>query len=153
MATTIPQGDYGIASVQTDAYQDIELFAGDTPAVVTMSYTASSDLVTEYAGATLPAWSPVHVTIAGAVETATFSTSKPANAITVFPIIPEEGGKISVYRAGMFNPEAINWVALSDVDAPYAEQSEQVRGQLTNMAFANASDHQIYFKAPFYGRA
>ena len=154
MATTIPQGDYGIASVQTDAYQDNELFAGDTPAVVTQSFKVGADLAADLAGGIFPAWTPVYDDASGNVAKASMidGDARPANGITVFPVETVEGNAVSVYKAGTFNLEALTWDSV-DGTTPYSEWTDEIKAAYVASAFTAANDHQLYLKLPFYGRA
>ncbi len=154
MATTIPQGSYGIASVQTDAYKDKELFAGDTPAVVTQAAKVGADLAADLAGGVFPAWTPVYVDGMGNVAKASMidADARPANAITVYPVEGVEGNALSVYKAGTFNLEALTWDSV-DGTTPYSEWTDEIKESYVASAFTAVSNHQIYLKQPFYGRA
>src|SRR5690625_6272589 len=57
MATNIPYADYGVPTVQHDAFTQVELFAGDTPLVVT-DYGVVTGALATYG---IPAWTPVVV--------------------------------------------------------------------------------------------
>lgn len=133
--------DYGIAGVQTDSFTATELFAGDTPAVVT-DYAIVGALGT----AGIAAWTPVHVDPATrAITLAVAGSVDPKddvmpNAITVYPVPANTGAtsNVSVYKAGMFNVDVLNWPSSFNTDA------------LKNAAFAG-SDCQIYVKKSYYG--
>lgn len=137
----IPYADYGIPSVQTDSFTQVELFAGDTPAVVTDFGIAGSTLGT----AGIPAWTPVHVDPATrAVSLAVIDTDTPANSVmpNAVTIVTIKAGSpatcnVPVYKAGMFNIRALNWPTSFDTDA------------LKFSAFAEATDAQIYVKEPY----
>lgn len=139
-ATNIPYADYGIAGVQTDAFTQIELFAGDTPAVVTdYGILGSSLSVTG-----IPAWTPVHVDPATRAITAAVLDADPQNsvlpnAITVvtIPAGTAQTSSVPVYKAGCFNVRALNWPASFDNAAKKFS------------AFAESADCQIYIKEPY----
>lgn len=130
----IPYSEYGVAGIQTDSFTQIELFAGDTPQPVTDYALPGSTLAT----AGIAAWTPVFVDPATrAVTLAVHGTTAP-NAITVCAV--EAGSaattSVPVYKAGMFNINALAWPASYDTDAKkYA-------------AFATGGGNQIYLKAP-----
>ncbi len=155
MSTTIPQGGYGIASVSTDSYRDAELFAGDTPAVVTQEARIGPVLGANSAGEVLRAWAPVHVTSDGLVYRTSLSDSsgRPANAITASAVIVETSARVLLYRAGMFNPEAL---AFGEVDYgsddTYGKYPPATRDVMDHYLFGRTTDHQIYLKRPYYGR-
>ena len=130
----IPYSDYGIASISTDSFSQVEILAGDTPAAVTDYGIVGSTL----AASGIPAYTPVIVNASTrAVTLPVQGTSKP-NALTITSI--EAGssatGTVQVWKAGMFNIAAINWGADFDTEA------ERIS------AFDLAAC-QIYVKKPF----
>lgn len=134
MATNIPYADYGVPTVQHDAFTQVELFAGDTPLVVTDYGVVTGALATSG----IPAWTPVVVD----PETRAISLAEAgqaANAITVVTLQPNApaNSNLPVYKAGCFNIRALNWDASYDTDAKKFA------------AFAAATDAQIYIKAPY----
>lgn len=138
----IPYADIGVAGNQEDEFSTVELFAGDTPHVVTDYGVVPAALAT----AGIPAWTPLHVdpetrVISLAAYDADPDAAVQANAISVVTIQPgaPANSNLPVYKAGTFNIKALNWPASFDTD-----------GKKT-AAFAAATDAQIYIKAPFYG--
>lgn len=137
----IPYADYGIPTVQTESYTQVELFAGDTPAVVTDFGIVASALAT----AGIPAWTPIYVDpVTRAVSLAVIDADVPENsvapnAISVVTIQPGSPAdtNLPIYKAGMFNIRALNWPATFDTDAKKFS------------AFAAAPDAQIYIKEPY----
>jgi len=138
--TKIPFADYGIPTVQTEEFTTVELFAGDTPHVVTDTSTVPEALAT----AGIPAWTPVFVDPATRVVSLAVYDADPGdavvpNAITVATVQPGSPADTSmpVYKAGCFNIRALNWPASFDSnDKKFA-------------AFASATDAQIYIKEPY----
>lgn len=134
--TNIPYADYGVASLETDTFTQVELFAGDTPPVVT-DYGIAGSL----GAAGIPAWTPVYVdpeTRAVSLAVNAEEDGVEPNAITVTTIKPGTAAtsSVPVYKAGMFNIRALNWPASFDTDAKKFS------------AFAG-SDAQIYVKEPY----
>ena len=138
----ITYDDIGLASLQTDEFTQIELFAGDTPAVVTDHGVLGAAL----AVTGIPAWTPVHVDAATRAITLAVTGSAnseddvQANAVTVAPVVPGSPATASVpvYKAGMFNVEALRFGESFDTDAK-------------KFSAFNLAECQIYVKAPFYG--
>lgn len=132
----IPYDDIGLASVQTDEFTQVELFSGDTPAVVTDYGILGATLATPG----IPAWTPVIVNAATrAITLPVEGTTKP-NAITVAPIAAGSPAtsSVPVYKAGSFNVNAVKFGADFDTDAK-------------KFSAFNMAECQIYVKAPFYG--
>lgn len=136
----IPYADYGIPTVQTETFTQVELFAGDTPHVVTDYGIVPAALAT----AGIPAWTPLHVDpetreVSLAVYSADPEAATAPNAISVVTIQPGSSAdsNLPIYKAGMFNIRALNWGASYDTDAKKFS------------AFAAATDAQIYIKAPY----
>lgn len=127
--------DAGLAGRQTDTVSGaVELFAGDTPAVVTVSANVSAAV----AAAGLPAWTPVNVDHETDEITLVTGAVVP-NAITVSPIrTGSPAGRAPVYKAGCFNIYALNWPAAINTDA------------LKFGAFDSQVNAQIVIKKPFY---
>lgn len=143
----IPYSQAGVAELNTDSFTQVELMAGDTPPIVTdyglLGTTLDDDGI--------PAWTPVFVDPATrAITLAVIDSVTPANsvfpnAITIVAIAPGTAStsKVPVYKAGMFNMNALNWPASFDTDAERAS------------AFAKGADaaggaNQIYVKKPVY---
>ena len=131
---------YGLAEIQTDAFTQVELIAGDTPPIVTDYGILGATLN----GTGIAAWTPVYVEYATegsgfrAISLDVAGGGQAPNAI-VANAVPAGAGAtatVQVYRAGMFNVNAINWPASYDT--------------LTKKlaAFNNSADCQIYLKAP-----
>lgn len=112
---TIPYSDYGVAGVQNDSFTQVEILAGDTPAIVTDYGIAGSTL----AAAGIPAWTPVIVNPGTRAITLPVQGTSKANALTTHSL--EAGSaatsSVQVYKAGMFNIDAINWAASFDTVA------------------------------------
>lgn len=133
--------DLGLAGLQTDNFTQPELFAGDTPAVVTDYGILGSTL--DDAG--IPAWTPVYVDPADrSITLAAYDSGTPANsvypnAVTTVDIAAGSAStsSVPVYKAGMFNIDALKWPATFNTDA------------LKFSAFKLA-DCQIYVKRPEY---
>lgn len=131
---TIPYSDYGIAGIQTDSFTQVEILAGDTPPIVTDYGIAGSTLATSG----LAAWTPVIVDPATRAITLPVQGTSKANALTTHSL--EAGSAatstVQVYKAGMFNIDAIAWGADFDTAA------ERLAG--FDMAAC-----QIYVKKPY----
>lgn len=131
----IPYSEYGVAELNTDSFTQVELFAGDTPAVVTDYGIIGGSLN----AAGIPAWTPVFVDPGTrAISLAVQGTTAP-NAITVAatPAGAAATSSVPVYKAGMFNIRALNWPASYDTDAERFA------------AFAAAGGTQIFVKLPY----
>lgn len=136
----IPYADYGVPSVQTDSFTQVELFAGDTPLVVT-DYGVTSGAL---ASSGIPAWTPVFVDPrTREVSLAVFDDAEEGspvapNAITIVTIQPGSAPtRVPVYKAGSFNIRALNWPASFDTEDKKFS------------AFAGNPDNQIYIKEPY----
>lgn len=138
----MPNIDYaniGLAGSQSDTFTTVELFFGDTPLPVTEDAIVPSALAT----AGIPAWTPVYLD----PETRELALADPdgtpavlPNAITVVEVAaasPANTG-LSVYTAGHFNINALNW------SADYATEADK-RG-----AFAASPYSQIRIGVPAY---
>lgn len=135
----IPYNDHGIAGIQRDTFTQIELFFGDTPLPVTEDATLPEALAT----AGVAQWTPVHLNHeTRKLSLVDLDAEEPvlANAVTVFTVDPESpaGVACSVYTAGHFNINAINWPATVDTEA-------KRRG-----AFAAETANQIRVSKPYY---
>lgn len=132
----ITYDDIGLAGLQTDTFTQIELFAGDTPPVVTDYGILGATLATPG----IPAWTPVIVDAATKAITLPVSGTSQANAITVAPIAAGSPAtcNVPVYKAGMFNMNAVKFAASFDTEAK-------------KRAGFDLSECQIYVKVPFYG--
>lgn len=134
------QPDYtnaGVASFQSDVVTGaIELFAGDTPAPVTVS----AKVPTALAATGIPAWTPVAVdSETGAIALVDGTTVTKANAITVAPVaagVPANSDA-PVYKAGTINLNALKWPASLDTE-------------VKRFAAFDLAKCQIYVKKPYY---
>lgn len=141
MPTNIPYANYGLADSQSDAFTQVELFFGDTPAVVTEDAIVPEALAT----AGIAAWTPVRVDPATRVLALADPGGDPAvlpNAITVVEVAagtPANAG-LSVYTAGHFNIHAINWQAGYTTDGA------------KRAAFAESPYSQIRIGVPVYNQ-
>lgn len=110
----IPYSNVGIAGFEVGAsYGSTELFSGDTPLPVTEDFPVA-------AGVSIPAFSVVGLT-AGNVVIAEQDGDPLAIGITTAPVVGGASAKsVAVYRAGCFNPDALNWHASFDTDAKKA---------------------------------
>lgn len=103
----IEQANYGVAGFESeDVTMSPELFAGDTPQVVTIGAVVPDAVAT----AGLPRWTPVYVPYDGA-EMVIPTEGVVANTITIgnIPADSPSGTHMPVYQAGCFNINAINW--------------------------------------------
>jgi len=131
----IPTSEYGVAGLNTDTFTQVELFAGDTPAVVTDYGIIGGSLN----AAGIPAWTPVFVDPGTrAISLAVHGTTAP-NAITVSdtPAGVASTSSVQVYKAGTFNIRALNWPASYNLD------TERFA------AFAASGGTQIFVKLPY----
>ncbi len=130
--------DHGLAAFQTDDVGALtELFAGDTPAIVTIAgtYTASQ------AAAGIPKFTPVRVDYDGGPITLVDGTTvTKANALTL-GTLPAGGlaaGSMGVIKAACLNVKGpINW--------PASMATESARLQAFDLATS-----QIFVKRPVY---
>lgn len=117
MSTTINQNDPGMASLQTEDFKTIPLFTGDTPVTTTPEVVADAVIASD----PLPANSVVARDSNGKIEmavwNATPASGKPAIGITTATVLEAATAKnVSIYRSGMFNPDALNWDSSYDTD-------------------------------------
>lgn len=147
MAINPTQPAPGLAEFQSDTIGGlVELFAGDTPAPVTISATYGADL----AAAGIPAYTPVRVDFESG-EIALAAAEVPAdgetpavpavvpNAITV-GVLRAGGsaeGRMAVYKAGCFNINALNW-------------PDHLADEEDRLAAFDLASCQIYVKKPYY---
>lgn len=129
----------GLAQMETDSVTGlVELMAGDTPAVVTISGKYNTTL----AAAGIPANTPVDLDFeTGNISLVDGTTITKANAITVGTLVAGAGGgvagEMACYKAGCFNLNALNWPASLDTEAK-------------RMAAFDLASCQIYVKKPYY---
>ena len=126
----------GLATFQSDTIGAlVELFAGDTPAPVTLSATYDATLGT----AGIPVNTPVKVNFeTGAIALVDGTTVTKANAITTGTLVAgSPAGSMGVYKAGCFNIKALNWPASLDTEAK-------------RLAAFDLASSQIYVKKPYY---
>lgn len=137
MAINPTQPAPGLAEFQSDTIGGlVELFAGDTPAPVTVSANYSAAL----AAAGIPANTPVNVDFE-TDEISLVAEGVEANAITVGVLRPGAGGgvagRMAVYKAGCFNINALNW-------------PESLATEAARLAAFDLASSQIYVKKPYY---
>lgn len=129
----------GLAQFQSDTIGAlVELWAGDTPAPVSVSakYTAAQ------AAAGIPAYTPVSVDYeTDEISLVDGTTVTKANAITLGTLVAGAGGgvagQMAVYKAGCPNINALNWPASLDTEAK-------------RLAAFDLASCQIYVKKPYY---
>lgn len=126
----------GIAGFSSDDVPgQVELLAGESPALVTVSATYTAGQGT----AGIPAYTPVQVNF----ETDTIvlvdgTTVTKANAITCVTVkAGSPAGKVPVFKAGCFNINALRW------PASLATEAARLGG-------FNLASCQIYVKKPYY---
>lgn len=116
MTTKIPFNDPGIAGFMSEEFAGIELLLGDTPALVAKAYDVA-------VGVNLPIYSVVGFDANGDIVAALKDDVTPANSIkpigiTASKAVDVDGTqKVSVYRAGHFNANALTWPASYDTQA------------------------------------
>lgn len=111
----------------------VELWAGDTPAPVTISVTY--DTAQGVAG--IPANTPVRVANEGAALVLIVDALRPS-AVTSHAVLPgSPPGNVGVYKSGMFNINALNWPATLTTEA-------------ARLGAFDLSACQIYVKKPYY---
>lgn len=111
----------------------VELWAGDTPAPVTVSATYTTDQGT----AGIPANTPVLVGFEGDALVLVTGVLKP-NAVTTHAVnAGSPAGNVGVYKSGCFNINALNW--------PATLTTEAARLGAFDLALS-----QIYVKKPYY---
>jgi hypothetical protein len=109
MATQIPFSDPGVAGFQSSGdYAGVELLYGDTPQMVTQSYPVDD------ATAALPIYSVVGFDAQGEIVPALLGTTAAIGITASLIGAAAAGRKVSVYRAGHFNANALNWPASYD---------------------------------------
>lgn len=123
--------DHGLAAFEQDNVTQLaELFAGDTPAVVTFSgtYTAAQ------AAAGIPRFTPVRVEYdGGPIIVVDGSTVTKANALTIGTLKPGglAGGSMGVFKAACLNLKGpINWTAVFDTETKRLQAFELATSQL-----------------------
>lgn len=130
--------DHGLAAFDTDTASALkELWAGDTPQIVTFAGTYTQ----AQAAAGIPANTPVRVEYDGGPITLVDGTTvTKANAVTVGTL--KAGGTVAgsmgVYKAGCLNLKGpLNWPASFDTDVKRLQAFE-------------LATCQLYVKAPVY---
>ncbi len=114
MTTTIPLADAGMASFESQDFNVIDLFSGDTP-VSSVPETLLDQ------NADTPAYTVVgRITASGKVTICNLGANDGSQVpcgITTAPA-PDSGAdqKVSTFKTGMFNPAALNWHASFDTD-------------------------------------
>lgn len=104
-------------SAQQDGAQPPQLFAGDTPAVVTQDFELT-------AAAVWPQFTPLARGVDGGFEL--WAAGAEIAAVTAFEI-PVGTVRKAVYTEGMFNIDAINWPAETTEDEVEAAQTGNLR--------------------------
>jgi len=102
--------DVGLASVAVDSYTVVQFVTGDTPPAVTTPEVAAVAL----AARTVVARDGAGLLIAASV-TAGVSNAIGFTSVAVDPAVGT--GKVSVVRAGTYNPAALVWDASFTTDA------------------------------------
>lgn len=116
--TLITNSEVKMAGSAWEEFSTLELFAGDTPLPVTTSEVVDATLL----AAGVPANSVMGRSATGTLVYATWDAVA-ANAvkpigITVAAVLPgAASGAVPCYRAGNFNPAALNWHSTFDTDA------------------------------------
>jgi len=117
--TVISDVEVKMAGSQYEEFTTVELFSGDTPLPVTTAETVAAALLVTG----LPAHSVVGRDASGKLVLAVHDTVTPANAIkpigiTVSAVLAgSTAANVTVYRAGCFNPAALNWDVSYTTDA------------------------------------
>ncbi len=121
----------GLASFNTDTYTGVELLSGDTPPVVTTNEPIASAVLTSG----LPARAVVGINGSGEIIRAVLGTTQAIGIlIAAINAGSSAGNKAQVYRAGCFNPAALDW------DATYNTDEKK------RTAFVAAEGSQIFIK-------
>lgn len=130
----IPYADAGIADSQYDDFAVKEILAGDTPPAVTDYGIIGSTLATSG----LAAWTPVIFNPSTRAITLPVQGTSQPNALTIHSIAAGAASTstVQLWRAGMFNLDAINWGADFDTEAE-------------RVAAFDLAKCQIYVKKPF----
>lgn len=117
--TVISDVEVKMAGSQNESFTTVELFSGDTPLPVTTAEEVAASLLTTG----LPAYSVVGRDGNGKLVLAVHDAVTPANAIKPIGItvaavaVGAAVGNIPVFRAGCFNPAALNWHSSYNTDA------------------------------------
>lgn len=139
MAINPTQPNPGLAQFQSDTVGGlVELYAGDTPAPVTISGKYSTTL----AASGIPAYTPVDLDFeTGNISLVDGTTITKANAITCGTLTAGAGGgvagEMACFKAGCFNINALNWPASLSTEA-------------ARLAAFDLAACQIYVKKPYY---
>jgi len=109
----IPYANAGIAAFEQGAtYGSVELFSGSTPLPATEDFPVQ-------AGVGIPAFTPVGLTSGYLVPAQNGTVA--AIGITTAPVAAGAADQsIAIFRAGCFNPAALNWHTSYDTDAKKA---------------------------------
>lgn len=113
MSTSIPYGDAGVADFEIGAdFASTELFNSAIPLPVTEDFPVG-------ANTTLPAFSVVGLSGGNLVLAKTSDVAVVPIGVTTVAVATGAGGadRIAVFRAGNFNPAALNWHADYDTSA------------------------------------
>lgn len=112
MATIkVPYGSAGLAAFeQGDDYISVELFSGSTPLPVTEDFPVAS-------GIAIPAFSVVGLSAGNLVLANTTGPIVPIGVTTAEVKNVGTAQSVAIFRAGCFNPEALNWHADYSTDA------------------------------------
>ena len=118
MAITIPTSDLGMASIQSETFNNVVLLSGTAPTVTTDEVVADAVV----ASVDLPVYSVVGYDASGKLVKATWNATPasgvPAIGITTATVKAGATAKnVSIFRDGVFNPAALVWDATYDTDA------------------------------------
>ncbi|AID18320.1 head decoration protein [Rhizobium leguminosarum] len=111
--TNIPYGEAGIAGFETsDSFTSVELFNSAIPHPVTEDFPVGENT-------TLPVNSVVGLSAGNLVLAKTSATAVVPIGVTTVAVTTGAGvtDRIAIYRAGNFNPAALNWHADYDTTA------------------------------------
>jgi len=109
----IPYGEAGIAGFEiSDGFASTELFNSAIPHPVTEDFPVGENT-------TLPAFSVVGLAAGLLVLAKTSATAVVPIGVTTAPVVTGAGvtDRIAIFRAGNFNPAALNWHADYDTSA------------------------------------
>lgn len=110
--TVINQNDPHMASSQTENFETIALFTGDTPVTTTPETFAPADSDDEDVAAN----TVVGRNGSGQLVPAVYGSIAPIGITTASVKADATDRRVAVYRSGMFNPAALVWDASYDTD-------------------------------------
>lgn len=107
-------GNAGLASAQTESFNEVPLFSGEAPIVTTSEIVAAAAITS----ADLPAFSVVGRNSDGELVLATWADDDsgiaPIGITTAAVLKGVTARNVDAFRGGMFNPAALNWDASFD---------------------------------------